>query len=201
MAKWLKLNNERGDGMTRKRGILCVLILTAFIGCASTSQWPQLTGFLDSYAGMYRSSEIENIFVIKHKAKNVNDYKKFLVDPVTIQLTPDAKAYEMERKDLERIASVFRSDIKRALGKNYTVVESPGADVLRVRVAITDILQRSSSGSSKGLVEAEFIDTRSKERIAAVVTSAKGMFLDEWASHLKGRLDYLNSDAKIYRVE
>lgn len=187
--------------MSKGRAILSTLLLTVFIGCASTSQWPQLTGFLDSYAGMYRSSEIEDIFVIKHKAINVNDYSKFLVDPVTIQLTPDAEAYEMERKDLERIASSFRSDIKRALQKNYTVVESPGADVLRVRVAITDILKQSSSGSSKGLVEVEFVDTQTKERIAAVVTSSKGMFLDEWASTLKGRLDYLNSDTKIYQVK
>ncbi len=185
----------------RKINALLFILLFTMVGCSSISQWPQLTGFLDSYAGMYRSSDIEGIFVIKHKSKNVNDYKKFLVDPVTIQLTPDAEAYEMERKDLERIARSFRSDIKRALAKNYSVVESPGAGVLRVRLAITDILKQSSSGSSKGLVEAEFIDTRSKERVAAVVTSAEGMFLDEWASLLKGRLDYLNSDTKIYQVK
>jgi hypothetical protein len=181
--------------------IFLFILLVQLVGCSSTVDWPQLTGFLDSYAGMYRSSEVEGIFVIKHKAISVNDYSKFLVDPVTIQLTPDAKAYTMERKDLERIASVFRSDIKRALQKNYSVVENPGAGVLRVRVAVTDILERSSSGSSKGLVEAEFIDTQSKERIAAVVTSTEGMLLDEWASLLKGRLDYLNSDLKIYQVK
>jgi len=188
--------------MTKGRNnILYVMLLALFVGCTTTSNWPELTGFLDSYTGMYRSNDVEGIFVIKHKAKNVNDYSKFLIDPVTIQLAPDAKAYEMERKDLERIASGFRSDIKRALQKNYTVVENPGAGVLQVRVAITDILKRSSSGSSKGLVEAEFIDTQSKERIAAVVTSAKGMFLDKWASLLKGRLDYLNSETKVYQVE
>ena len=185
----------------RKINSLLFVLLITFIGCQTTSEWPQLTGFLDSYAGMYRSNDVEGVFVIKHKAKNVTDYSQFLIDPVTIQLTPDAEAYKMERKDLERIARGFRSDIKRALAKNYTVVESPGAGVLRVRLAITDILKRSSAGSSKGLVEAEFVDTLTKERIAAVVTSAEGMFLDEWASLLKGRLDYLNSDTKIYQVE
>jgi len=186
--------------INRKMNTLLFVLFITLAGCQTTSQWPQLTGFLDSYAGMYRSSEIEGVFVIKHKEKNVNDYTKFLVDPVTIQLTPDAKAYTMERKDLERIARSFRSDIKRALAKNYTVVESPGPGVLQLRVAITDILKQSSSGSSKGIVEVEFIDTRTKERIAAVVTSSKGMFLDEWASTLKGRLDYLNSETKIYQV-
>lgn len=184
-----------------KNNILCIFMLTTLIGCASTSNWPEFSGFLGDYQGMYRSSEIEGIFIIKHKAKNVDTYKKFLVDPVTIQLTPDAEAYDMERKDLERIARSFRSDIKRALQKNYTVVESPGAGVLRVRVAITDILKDKGDDSSVGIIEADFIDTQTKERVAAVLTSAKGMVLSEWAGLLKSRLEFLDSETRVYKFE
>jgi len=110
---------------------------------------------------------------------------------VTIQLTPEAKAYNMNKGDLAKVAKDFRDNIKSALQTQYTIVESPGSGVLQVRVAITDIFKKSDKGHSKGIVEAEFIDTQTKERIAAVLTSAEGMYFDEWAGLLRDRLEYL----------
>jgi len=185
--------------MTKGRSILFVLLLTVIVGCATISKWPQQSGFLDSYAGMYRSNVIKGVFVIKHQSKNVNDYSKFLVDPVAVRLTPDAKAYKMAKSKLERIARQFRQNVILALQVNNTVVENPGAGVIRVRLAITDVLANISGSSPKAIVEAEFVDTLSNERIAAVITSNKGMSLDKWVGLLKNKLDYLNRETKIYQ--
>ena len=184
-----------------KVSIISALLLFVISGCSSTTNWPQFSGFLDDYTGMHRSSEIEGVFLIKHGTKNVNDYSKFLVGPVNIRLTPDAKAYSMSKTELEKIARSFRNDIIRALKTNHTVVNKPGKGVLLVHVAITDILKSGSSGSAKGIVEAAFIDTSTKERIAAVLTSDKGMYFDEWAGILRDRLHYLNSATKVYKFE
>lgn len=186
-----------------KKSIYALLFVCLFIlgGCKTTSDWPYFSGFLSDYKGMYRSSDIEGIFMIKHDVKNVNDYSKFLVDPVAVRLTPEAQAYQTEQSEIERIARNFREDVIAALSESNTVVEAPGAGVIRLRLAITDILAVKKAGASVGIVEAEFVDTQYKERVAAVITSIKGMRLDEWASLLKDRLIYLSSDTKSFQVK
>ena len=81
------------------------------------------------------------------------------------------------------------------------MVKNPGPGVLQVRVAITDILKGGKIGSATGIVEAEFIDTQTNERVAAALTLNEGMVLDEWARLLRNRLKYLHSETKIYQFE
>jgi hypothetical protein len=180
---------------------LLFVLLAGFVGCTSISNWPEFSGFLDDYRGMYRSSEIEGLFVIKDGDKNVNDYEKFIVDAVTVQFTPNAIAYNMNENELERTVESFRRDIIAALEEKYTVVENPGAGVLRVSVAVTDILKNKGSSSSVGIIEAKFIDTQTRKRVAAVLTSDEGMILKEWAALLKDRLSYLDSETKVYQFK
>ena len=42
-------------------------------------------------------------------------------------------------RDLEELAKTFHKAVKKSLGRMYPLVDKPGPDVLRIRVAITDI--------------------------------------------------------------
>lgn len=184
-----------------KINILSFLVLAVMIGCSSTSNWPQFSGFLKDYKGMYRSEDIEGLFIIKHPTKNLNDYSKFLVDPVTVQISPDSLAYTMSDKIVEKTAKAFRQNIISALEQDFVVVNAPGKGVARIRVAITEIFKAGESPSAKGIIEAEFIDTYTRERIGAVLTSDKGMHFDQFANLISSRVEYLNEKTKIYKIK
>ncbi len=186
--------------MTRRiAGLMCALLLTA--GSAHSAMgFPELSGFLGETYGWHQSSEIKGIWVVSGTNKRIVDYSRFLVDPITVQLSRNAVAYQMDDNELRSIAKVFRANIIDALKASGPIVNEPGPDVCRVRVAITDILKPGKE-NAVGVIEAEFADSTTGERIVATVTSDKGMKLNKWADMLKDRLAYLTSETRVLRVE
>ena len=127
------------------------------------------------------------------------DYSKFIVAPVTIYLAADAKAYNEDPVKLKSIADAFHSQIVSALQEQGTVVDKPGDGVLLITVAITDVYNiKSSVKAAKGLLEAEFVDTKTRERIVALMTSQKGIVFAKFADLLKNKFKELTKTTQVY---
>ena len=184
----------------RNASLVCALLLTALSARSSAMDFPELSGFLGDYMGMHQSTEIEGIFVVSNNDKKIVDYSRFLIDPITVQLSRNAVAYRMDENELKSIAKNFRGNIIAALETSNSIVNEPGPGVCRVRVAITDILKTGKKGAV-GIIEAEFIDSTTEERIVAAVTSDKGMKLNEWTDLLRDRLTYLHSQTRVFQFE
>ena len=152
--------------------ILMVLISTVmFAGCASQQlRSYETSGFLGSYANFEAGGENQPNLVYLNPGRDLKPYNKVLIDLVN------------------------------ALKDRYPIVDRPGAGVLRIRTAITDvepgspvkgvatsivpvgatisIIKKSTTGSNMAVgrasMEIELVDSLSGVRLAAAIDRREG---------------------------
>ena len=122
--------------------VLAVILLVTYLaGCAGapTSRDEQFLGqkvtFKDATDGsgaqVYRAPGLT--------VEKLAGYNRFIVDPVMLWYS-DTSAYTgIFPDELKAIADYTRSAIVNSLAPGYDIVEEPGPDVLRIRVAITNM--------------------------------------------------------------
>ena len=186
-------------------------------GCATTSP-PDLSGFLGSYEEFDVDPADESLLWWEQDGFDWSDYRAVLLDPVTIYFDPDAQNREILPDELKKLTDSFREAVIEELGDDYPVVDTPAADVLRIRCAITDIIPSNAAlnvatsliafvpvDMGGAAIEVEFLNSVTGERLAASVDQklgtpfdgvsgftrlghAKGAFR-EWAKELRVALD------------
>lgn len=182
------------------------LLIVVLAGCASTRQPPH-SGFLGNYPNFVPSQRARGAYVWIRPGKKISGYYNFIIDPVTVYLDPDATGRGVDPAELHKLADYFRNQmITKILSSGaYKVVEQPGDGVLRIRAALTDVMPTKLGGVGGASMEAEFIDTGLKERIAAVIATRRGNpvsvgddsskwrqtqeVLSKWAQLLRDALD------------
>jgi hypothetical protein len=70
---------------------------------------------------------------------NIKAHTKVLFDPVQVIVTPGGDAKALSAEAVQRMAEAARQEFARALSPAYEVVNAPGPDVIRVRMAITNV--------------------------------------------------------------
>lgn len=154
-------------------------------GCATKSSMAP-AGFLGDYSRLKPSTVIEGLYVDKDMGIDMAQYDKFIVDPVIIYISSDANGSGIDPVKLKELSDFFRDEIIMALSENYSVVDNPGPNVLRIRTAITDVvpnkvafnLHWSTTMAGYGLggaaVEADFLDSQTNQRVMAVKDARTG---------------------------
>lgn len=115
-----------------------------FAGCATTGGDSAAdrseTGFLSDYAKLQPVGDKKGLRGYVAPGMDMRAYTKVYFDPVQIFLSNDPQAYRGIQPDvLKRIADAFRAAFINAASAGYRVVDQPGPDVLRVRMAITGL--------------------------------------------------------------
>lgn len=157
--------------------LVAVVVLS---GCASTP--PPRSGFLADYPDLKPDPANPRLLWWEKPGFDWKRYQKPMIDPVVVFYHPQAKNKEVRPDDLKRLTDEFRDVVIAELGKSYPVVNTPGLDVLRVRAAITEIIPASPTlnvvttalafvplDMGGAAIEAEFIDSMTNERVAAMV--------------------------------
>jgi hypothetical protein len=163
----------------------------------------EVSGFLGDYSGLYPAAENGDLLVYVKEKGILNKYDKFIVDPVAVQLLPEAQDRNLDPGDLSVLAYDCRQALVDELQKSgrYKVVKDPGPGVLHLRAALTDVqpARAKTNAAVKGgalaasaalapgaslamprlsvgraSIEAEMSDSQSGERMIAVVTSKQG---------------------------
>ena len=197
----------------------CLSGILFLLGAGCAAQAIPKSGFLGDYPPMVPSQRAKGAHVWLHPSIRVSDYSKFIIDPVAVMVDAEASQRAVEPEELDSLADYFRNEITSRIlssGK-YQVVQNPGPGVLRMRAAITDVAPSnvrmnivgptrwSGLGTGGAAMEAEFIDTATDQRIAAVIASEKGnpvkieegmtkwghteAVLSKWAQILREALD------------
>lgn len=189
-------------------GLILALGLGSFlcIGCASNKP-TRPSGFLRDYSGLEPLPEDQSMLYYEKANVNWKKYTKLMIDPVVVYQAPGEKKKPVKPDELKKLAEYFHDEAVGAVKDAYPVVGKPGPDVLRIRAAITDLdsanpwlnvvaaaavlLPVDMGGAA---MEAEFMDSVTGERLAAVVDRKGGSPMDvagftgsysEW-SHAKG---------------
>ena len=127
--------------------VLGVASSVMLAGCATTNGGtesaaaaPVNSGFLSDYSKLRPVEGKEGVQRYLDRSTNLKPYTKVFVDPVQVFVSNDPEAYKGLQPDvLKRMADSFNTAFVNAVSTGYQVVNAPGPDVLRVRLAITGV--------------------------------------------------------------
>ncbi len=174
-------------------------------GCASTPAGdakPKYVGFLSDYSKLQPVPNGDGAERYLNPNQNLKKYNKVMLDRIKVWYQDDADYKGIDPTELKALTDYFQNAIVKALEPTYPVVTQPGPDVLRVRVAITDLIPTKPELSVATLVipyasvadlaagaagysylgqtaiEAEFLDSRTNAVLAAYVDRQVGKKFD-----------------------
>ena len=187
--------------------ILIALTIAAmfvtFTGCATSQKktQQQYSGFLKTYPDFVKGPEGIDKRWLK-PGVDFSKYDKIMMDEVQFFLAPDADYKGISPSIAKELGEDFHKSFIKEMGDMLTA--SPGPDVARMRLAVTDIEQskpavgtittvvpvglavslvkKGATGEYTGIgsasMEVEFLDSMTNERIAAAVDKSPGGKLD-----------------------
>jgi Protein of unknown function (DUF3313) len=161
------------------------------------------SGFLGDYSKLVPDAKNGDLLLYEKDRSALKKYNKFIFDPITIYLLPEARDRGIDPDDLDRLAKYFHDAVTDELAKSgrYQIVTDPGPDVLELNVAITNVEPTGGKKNAavKGAVtaatvttvpgiglavprlsvgkvgiEGEILDSASGERLVAFVTGKGG---------------------------
>ena len=153
--------------------------------CGSTPELHR-SGFLDDYSKLAPVEGSSGIWSYRSPDLDFTKYQSLLVDPAVAWFNPDSEAEDIDPKERKRLTEELGRTIRNTLRDNgYRLAKEPGADVLRVRVAITDLYVRvgplTTEGNRAGRIrlegaalEADLKDSLSGRVLFAVMTTRRG---------------------------
>jgi hypothetical protein len=193
----------KGEGMKNLFRLLSVAVmyLCLTIGCAGQKLAVEnYSGFLLDYSKLEPGPEGG---VAKRYIKpgvDFKQYNKIMLDQVRFYFKPDAADQGIEADVMKELANTFDKAVIDALGSAYPIVAKPGPDVMRIRVAITNMelsfraanaiasavpeglvnstINTGGTGKGTGVgeirMEFEFLDSSTNQMIAGGVDRRSG---------------------------
>ncbi len=119
-------------------GLLLALTLAA---CAGT-QPIENSGFLggpEAYAKVKTQGRaVDKIWI--NPGTDFKKYNKIMLDEVVFYLKNNSESKAIHPEDIKELTKAYHAAFVSKLGNEYSLVKTPGPDVLRVRIAIVDIV-------------------------------------------------------------
>lgn len=174
--------------------VAVILVFVIMSGCAKKDQI-KYSGFMDNYPAFQPGPEGGIKHVYFKEGVDFGSYNKVMLDHVVFYFAEDSEYKGIKADVLKELSDEFHKAAAEALEGAYPLVNEPGPDVMRIRIAITELKQgrplltttttvmpggfgvkalkkiatgtHSFAGSTS--VEAEMLDSVSGERIAAIM--------------------------------
>lgn len=187
----------------------CVIAMSS-MGCATTGTTAKDQGFLNGYYQNLQPGPKDGVKERWMKpGVDFSRYNKVMLDSVVFYFAKDSEDKGIDPQEMKELADAFNLEAVNALKDAYPIVAEPGEDVLRVRVAITD-LERSKpvlsavttvipvglgisivkkgvtgawSGSGDIGMEVMALDSRTNEVIAAGLDKRSAGFTERFTSY------------------
>lgn len=121
--------------------VMVPVLLLLFAGCASTREasGPKYSGFLSDYSQLKPEAEGSKVLKYVNMQADMSKYSKFIVERIIVYLKDDAEYKGIDPDAMKAMTDYFHEAIVRELGGDYTIATEPGPDVLRLKIAITDL--------------------------------------------------------------
>jgi len=185
----------------------------------------QAVGFLSDYSNISKTANDYGSYEYKDTTADFSKYNKLLVDRIKIFFKDDSDYKGIDPDELKVLTDYFYEAVNKAVGDAYPMVNEPGPDVLRLRVAVTDLVPNkpeasvatlvipfawvadAGSGVVKGevgstmftghaTIEVEALDSHSSNQLVAFIETETGKKYD-WAKGVtRGVTGYVNAYSK-----
>jgi hypothetical protein len=187
-----------------KRAVKVVLVavigFAVMIATGYASDKIKYSGFLTNYPTFEKGPKGGVDWRYIKPGADFKKYNKIMLDEVTFFLRPDSKYKGIQAEEMKELSEAFHQAAVKELQGAYPLVKEPGPDVMRVRVAITElqkghpgmnvvstvmpiglgisIIKKGVTGKWTGVggagMEVEFLDSVTNERIAAAIDEKSG---------------------------
>jgi hypothetical protein len=126
-------------------------------GIAAAEEAPMLggyqtKGFLSDYSTLEPVEGVNHSYKYIDSSADFTKYKKLLLDRIRVWYKDDSDYKGIDPDELKVLTDYFHQAIVKAVGDDYQVVSEPGPDVLRVRIAVTDVVPNKPEASVVTLV-------------------------------------------------
>jgi hypothetical protein len=181
--------NRRAQGdrqMTRGgpralRGTAFVVALALLLAGCAGGEVPR-SDFLGDLSRLQRVPDTEAYAAWRKPGAGLAPYTRVILDPVEMRYAGDPTVRTAGAAEIERMKTYFRQSTMLSIDGAFPVVETPGPNVMRVRVAITG-LSAARAGTDaaapdrldfslfigQAAIESEVRDSLTGERLAAIV--------------------------------
>jgi hypothetical protein len=125
-----------------KRLLIVPALFLLVAGCATTSNGPsapKYSGFLSDYSKLGPDPDGSGAEEYINPAADPKKYNKILLDKIMVSLKDNEQYKAVDPDALKTMTDYLHDAIVREVGDAYPIVNEPGPDVERVRIAITDI--------------------------------------------------------------
>ncbi len=185
----------------------------------------QAVGFLSDYSKISKTKNPDGSFEYKDTTVDYGTYDKLFVDRIKIFFKDDSDYKGIDPDELKFLTDYFYQAIQKAVGDAYPMVTEPGPDVLRLRIAVTDLVPNkpeaslvtlavlfawvadAGSGVATGetgstvftghaTVEVEALDSVSSEQLVAFIETEAGKKYNWTHGITKGVTGYMNAYSK-----
>lgn len=119
----------------------CSLLTQAIVGCgAKQNRRVEQSGFLEDYSKMHTGKGNEALYVYVNPKADCHKYHKVMIDRVVLWGTAkDSPLALLSPKDQKMLVTLGWGTLYDAMRKGkFEIVDQPGADVMRVKGAITE---------------------------------------------------------------
>ncbi len=133
--------------------LMIIMVFLLLSGCASTngktkeSEGPKYSGFLSDYSQLKPESEDSNALICMNPQADAKKYNKFILERIIVWLKDDAEYKGIDPDAFKAMTDYFHEALARELGSDYPLVTEPGPDVMRLRIAITDLVPTKTAMS------------------------------------------------------
>lgn len=183
--------------------IIAVILGVCLLAGTAWSKDKELkpSGFLQDYSNLTNDDPMKKVnWVYINEDTNWTKYKKLMLDDVVFFASQDADYKGLQAQEMVDLSKVFHQAFITNLAGAVEFTDKPGADVMRIRLAITNLKPNNSitgtmtsivpvgfalstvkyaiTGSHIGIgsasVEAELLDSESGEVLGALVDEEMG---------------------------
>ena len=128
--------------------IFFALLLAFFAGCASTGtkESPDpvaasaRTGFLSDYERLKPVKDMKGAESWRNADTDWKKYSKVMIERIQVYLKQEDKKKPIDPTDLKTLIDYFHDALVKELKPTAEIVDQEGPDVLRVRIAIVDLV-------------------------------------------------------------
>lgn len=118
------------------------LFLTASLwGCTShQARSVKPSGFLGDYSQLREGKGDQALLVYTNQEINTmcKNYTKIYLESVTLWTKDDSDLADVSKEEQQALTDYFYKSVATALKEDYTLVNTAGSDVMRIRLALTD---------------------------------------------------------------
>ncbi len=179
---------------------IVIICFTLAISTGCTTKQIKHSGFLENYPEFQPGSKGGADSVYMKEGVDFSVYNKIMMDHVVFYFRDDSRDNEIHPEELSELSEIFHKAVVESLNDAYPLVNEPGPDVMRLRIAITDvdasnpgmgavstvmpvglalsIVKKGITGKHTGVgsasIEVEILNSTNNERIGAAIDTRPG---------------------------